>query len=87
MPSIYFQPAQKHWTKKTYMFFITPQLSYNEEKASHDIACFILADFFENEPNEICSHLSKKSQKAGFFALDKLLNHTSEKKWKEKRKI
>ena len=33
--------------------------------------------FFENDPNEICSHLSEKGPKGRFFAPDKLKSHTS----------
>ena len=42
--------------------------------------------FFENQPNEICSHLSEKSSKDRFFKPDKLQNHTNEGKGKEKMK-
>ena len=37
----------------------------------------ISSRFFENEPNEICSHLSEKGPKGRFFAPDKLKSHTS----------
>ena len=42
--------------------------------------------FFENQPNEICSHLSEKASKGRFFGLDKLQNHPNEEKRKEKKK-
>ena len=42
--------------------------------------------FFENQPNEICSHLSEKPSKGRFLNPDKLQNHTNEGKEKEKKK-
>ena len=42
--------------------------------------------FLENEPSEICSHLSEKLSKGRFFAPDKIENHTSEGKGQEKKK-
>ena len=49
-----------------------------------------LADFFENKANEICSHLSDKSDKAskGMFRVkpDELQNHSNEGKGKEEKK-
>ena len=46
-----------------------------------------LADFFENQPNEICSHLSDKASK-GMFRVkpDELQNHSNEGKGKEEKK-
>ena len=41
--------------------------------------------FFENQRNEICSHLSEKASKGRFFGFDKLQNHSVTKK-KERRK-
>ena len=41
---------------------------------------FISSLFFENEPTEICSHLSKKGPRGRLFAPDKLKNHTNERK-------
>ena len=41
--------------------------------------------FFENQPNEICSHLSEKPSKGRFLKPDKLQNHTNEGKGKEKK--
>ena len=39
---------------------------------------------FENQPNEICSHLSEKaSELTRLFGLDKLQNHTNEKRKEE----
>ena len=42
--------------------------------------------FFENQPNEICSHLSEKASKDTFLRLEKLQNHSNEGKGKEKKK-
>ena len=42
--------------------------------------------FFENHPNEICSHLSEKASKGMFPKLEKLQNHSNEGKGKEKKK-
>ena len=42
--------------------------------------------FFENQPNEICSHLSEKASKGMFFKPEKLQNHSNEGKGKEKEK-
>ena len=47
------------------------------------IVSYISSRFFENQPNEICSHLSEKASKGRFFKRDKLQNHS---KRKEKRK-
>ena len=42
--------------------------------------------FFENQPNEICSHLSEKASKGRFLKPEKLQNHGNEGKGKEKKK-
>ena len=42
--------------------------------------------FFENQPNEICSHLSEKASKGKFLKREKLQNHSNEGKGKEKKK-
>ena len=39
--------------------------------------------FFENQPNEICSHLSEKASKGRFLKPEKLQNHSNEGKRKE----
>ena len=39
--------------------------------------------FFENQPNEICSHLSEKASKGRFRKPEKLQNHSNEEKRKE----
>ena len=41
-----------------------------------------LADFFENQPNEICSHFSEKLSKGRFLKPEKLQNHSNEGKGK-----
>ena len=41
--------------------------------------------FFENQPNEICSHLSEKASKSRFLKPEKLQNHSNEGKGKEER--
>ena len=45
-----------------------------------------LSRFFENQPNEICSHLSEKASKGRFPKTEKLQNHSNEGKGKEKKK-
>ena len=40
----------------------------------------------ENQPNEICSHLSEKASKGTFLKPEKLQNHSNERKGKEKKK-
>ena len=42
--------------------------------------------FFENQPNEICSHLSEKVSKGRFLNPKKLQNYRNEGKGKEKKK-
>ena len=42
--------------------------------------------FFENQPNEICSHLSEKASKNRFRKPEKLQNHRNKGKRKEKEK-
>ena len=46
----------------------------------------ISSRFFENQPNEICSHLSEKPSKGRFFKPDELQYHTNEGKGRRKRK-
>jgi len=43
-----------------------------------------LADFFQNQPNEICCHLSETPSKGRFFKADKLQNHTNVRVRREK---
>ena len=46
----------------------------------------MLSRFFENQPNEIWSHLSEKASKDTFLRPEKLQNHINEGKGKEKKK-
>ena len=41
---------------------------------------------FENQPNEICSHLLEKASKGTFLEPEKLQNHSNEGKGTEKKK-
>ena len=52
----------------------------------YDSHLFISNRFFENQPNEICSHLSEKASKGRFLKPEKLQNHSNEGKGKEKKK-
>ena len=45
----------------------------------------ISSQFFENQPNEICSHLSEKVSKGRFLKPQKLQNHSNEGKEKKER--
>ena len=47
---------------------------------------YISSRFFENQPNDICSHLSEKASKGMFLKPEKLQNHSNEGKGKEKKK-
>ena len=42
----------------------------------------MLSRFFENQPNESCSHLSEKASKDTFLRPEKLQNHSNEGKGK-----
>ena len=42
--------------------------------------------FFENQPNELCSHLIGKASKGMILKPEKLQNHSNEGKGKEKKK-
>ena len=46
----------------------------------------ISSRFFENQLNEICSHMLEKASKGRFFGPDKLQNHSNDGKGKEKKK-
>ena len=52
----------------------------------HGINEYVSSRFFENEPSEICSHLSEKEPKDRFFAPDKLQNHTRNEKERRKKR-
>ena len=47
---------------------------------------YISSQFFENQPNEICSHLSEKASEDMFLKPEKLQNHSDERKGKKKKK-
>ena len=51
-----------------------------------EVGLSISSRFFENRPNEICSHMLEKASKGTFFGPDKLQNHNNEGKGKEKKK-
>ena len=46
---------------------------------------YISSRFFENQPNEICSHLSEKASKGRLLGPDKLQNHSIKRKGERKR--
>ena len=46
----------------------------------------MFSQFFENQPNKICSHLSEKASKGRFLKPEKLQNHSKKGKGKEKKK-
>ena len=46
----------------------------------------MFSQFFENQPNEICSHLSEKTSKGRFLKHEKLQNQSKKGKGKEKKK-
>ena len=50
------------------------------------IYIYIYSQFFENQPNEICSHLSEKASKVRFFKPEKLQSHSNEGKGEEGKK-
>ena len=51
-------------------------MTYNIKK---NIKTFrISSRIFENQPNEICRHLSEKASKGRFLGPEKLQNHTNE---------
>ena len=54
-------------------------------KALIFFAIYIQPIFHENQPNEICSHLSEKASKGRFLEPKKLQNHSNEGKEKEKK--
>ena len=47
---------------------------------------YISSNFFENQPNKICSHLSEKARIGRFLKPKKLQNHSNKGKVKEKKK-
>ena len=46
---------------------------------------YIVSRFVDNQPNEICSHLSEKASKGRFLNHEKFQNHTNEGKGKKKK--
>ena len=46
----------------------------------------MFSQFFENQPNKICSYLSEKMSKGRFLKPEKLQNHSKKGKGKEKKK-
>ena len=52
----------------------------------YDFHIFISNRSFENQPNEICSHLSEKASKGRFLKPEVLQNHNNEGKGEEKKK-
>ena len=42
--------------------------------------------FFDNQPNEICSHLSEKALEGTFLKPEKFPNHSNEGKGRQKKK-
>ena len=52
----------------------------------YSASSYYISRFFENQPNEICSHLSEKAPKGRFPKPEKLQNHSNEGKGKEKKK-
>ena len=42
--------------------------------------------FFDNQPNEICSHLSEKALEGTFLKPEKLPNHSNEGREKKKER-
>ena len=63
-----------------------------DEKAKFFIACFlpiyiyISSRVYENQHDEICSHLSDKASKGKFLKPEKLQNHSNEGKGKKKER-
>ena len=47
---------------------------------------YISSRFFENQPDEICSHLSEKASKGRFLTPEEAPSHSNEGKGKEKKK-
>ena len=70
-----------------YFFKIHKYSSYLKKVHFSNIIClFNSSRFFENQHNEICSHLSEKASKDRFLKPEKIQNHSNEEKGKEKKK-
>ena len=68
---------------------IIPDIKFNQVQVLVQVYLLITdmsSRFFENQPNEICSHLRDKASKGTFLKPEKLQNHSNEEKGKEKRK-
>ena len=77
-----------NWTPsvRKSLFVIFPFLCLKYIHARFALYLSLSSQFFETQPNEICSHLSDKASKGSFLMLDKLPNHSNEGKGKEKKK-
>ena len=64
------------------------KLEFESDLAELDVSVWCISNqFFEKQPDEICSHLSEKGSNGRvFFVPEKLENHTNEGKGKEKTK-
>ena len=51
-----------------------------------NIYMYISSQFFENQPNEICSHLSEMASKGRLLGPDKLQNHSIKRRKEEERR-
>ena len=79
---------------KCYKPLITPTLiihdiKFNQVQVLVQVYLLITdmsSRFFENQPDEICSHLRDKASKGTFLKPEKLQNHSNEEKGKEKKK-
>ena len=68
---------------------IIPDIKFNQVQVLVQVYLLITdmsSRFFENQPNEICSHLRDKASKGTFLKPEKLQNHSNEEKGKEKKK-
>ena len=66
---------------------LTQEISgHRGSKSWAPFGVYISSRFFENQPNEICSHFSEKASKGMFLKPEKLQNHINEGKGKEKKK-
>ena len=69
------------------MVFIYSISKENGSKSADKIYYSIWDRFLENQPNEICSHLTEKTSKGRFLKPENgLQNHSNEGKGKEKKK-
>ena len=66
--------------------FVTPVRAAAKETEYSSACIGISSRFFENQHNEICSHLSEKTPKGRFLKPEELQNHSNQEKGKEKKK-